>query len=185
MLLRCEYIPLTIALHHHNRNNSAITSKCSVVYLIISESPESRLVPISIRAISMHKIESREISNRKYLSKTILNGKPQTTQSSKCIVYQRKHGAVHTLYQQTAQFARQLAEHLNFNSMMSLFYHFQTQLTFVVLLYMQFADQRTGKSLIPALIFSKDRCLSCESMICRNPQRAVRCLFSNILKLAI
>jgi len=32
----------------------------------------TRLVPISIRAISMHKIESREISNRKYLSKTIL-----------------------------------------------------------------------------------------------------------------
>jgi len=33
---------------------------------------ETRLVPISIRAISMHKIESGEISNRKYLSKTIL-----------------------------------------------------------------------------------------------------------------
>jgi len=25
MLWRCEYIPLKIALHHHNRNNSAIT----------------------------------------------------------------------------------------------------------------------------------------------------------------
>ena len=33
------------------------------------ESPESRLGPISIQAISMHKIESREISNRKYISK--------------------------------------------------------------------------------------------------------------------
>ena len=32
----------------------------------------TRLVPISIWAISMHKIESREILNRKYLSKTIL-----------------------------------------------------------------------------------------------------------------
>jgi len=48
------------------------SSKCSVVYVIISESPEARLVSISIRAISMHKIESREISNWKYLSKTIL-----------------------------------------------------------------------------------------------------------------
>jgi len=70
MLWRCEYIPLKVALHHHNRNNSAITvySKCSVVYVIISES----MVPISIRAFSMHKIESKDISNRKYLSKTIL-----------------------------------------------------------------------------------------------------------------
>jgi len=59
-----------VALHHHNRNNS---SKCSVVYVIISKSPDTRLVPISIRAISMHKIESRDILNRKYLSKTILN----------------------------------------------------------------------------------------------------------------
>jgi len=25
MLWSCEYIPLKIALHHHNRNNSAIT----------------------------------------------------------------------------------------------------------------------------------------------------------------
>jgi len=48
------------------------SSKCSVVYVIISESPETRLVPISIPAISMHKIESRDISNREYLSKTIL-----------------------------------------------------------------------------------------------------------------
>jgi len=48
------------------------SSKCSVVYVIISESPETRWVSISIRAISMHKIESREISNRIYLSKTIL-----------------------------------------------------------------------------------------------------------------
>ena len=73
MLWRCEYIPLKIALHHHSRNNSAITSsKCSLVYVIISESPETRLVPFSIRAISMHIIESRGISNRKYLSKTIL-----------------------------------------------------------------------------------------------------------------
>jgi len=73
MLWRCEYIPLKIALHHHNRNNSAIpANKCSVVYVIISESPETRLVPISIRAISKHKIESREISNRKNLSKTKL-----------------------------------------------------------------------------------------------------------------
>ena len=38
----------------------------------ISESPETQLVPISIREISMLKIESRDISNRKYLSKTIL-----------------------------------------------------------------------------------------------------------------
>ena len=44
-------------------------SKCSVVYVIILESPESRLGPISIRANSMHKIESREISNRKFISK--------------------------------------------------------------------------------------------------------------------
>ena len=72
MLWRCEFIPPKIALHHHNRNNSAIipSSKCSVVYVIISESPETRLVHISIQAISMHTIESREISNRKYLSKT-------------------------------------------------------------------------------------------------------------------
>ena len=48
------------------------SSICSVVYVTISESPETRLVPIFIREISMHKIESREISNRKYLSKTIL-----------------------------------------------------------------------------------------------------------------
>ena len=72
MLWRCEFIPLKIALHHHNRNNSLPSSKCSVVYVIILELPETRLVPISIRAISMHKIESRESSNRKYLSKTIL-----------------------------------------------------------------------------------------------------------------
>ena len=69
MLWRCEYIPLKIALQHHNRNNS---SKGSVVYVLISELPETRLVPISIWAISMHKIESRENSNRKYHSKTIL-----------------------------------------------------------------------------------------------------------------
>ena len=43
-----------------------------LIYVIISESPETRLVPISIRAISMHKIESMECSNRKYLFKTIL-----------------------------------------------------------------------------------------------------------------
>jgi len=48
------------------------SSKCSVVYVIISESHETRLVPISIRAISINKIESRDISNRKYFSKTIL-----------------------------------------------------------------------------------------------------------------
>ena len=88
-----------IALHHHNRqspHSDYVTRcyynvlsrkkslrgvciigttqplpsrKCSVVYVIISESPETRLVPISIR---MHKVESRETSNQKYLSKTIL-----------------------------------------------------------------------------------------------------------------
>ena len=36
------------------------------------ESVRNSMVPIFIRAISMHKIESKEISNRKYLSKTIL-----------------------------------------------------------------------------------------------------------------
>jgi len=70
MLWRCEYIPLKIALHHHNRNNSAITVKQMFdMFVIISESPKTRPVTISIRTISMHKIESREISN---LSKTIL-----------------------------------------------------------------------------------------------------------------
>jgi len=39
---------------------------------MISNSPETRLVSISVRAISMHRTESRDISNRKYLSKTIL-----------------------------------------------------------------------------------------------------------------
>ena len=53
------------------------SSKCSVVYVIILESPKTRLVPISIRAISMHRIESRDISNRKYLSKTILASQKQ------------------------------------------------------------------------------------------------------------
>ena len=33
---------------------------------------------------SMHKIESRETSNRKYLSKTILNGKPKKSLNEKC-----------------------------------------------------------------------------------------------------
>jgi len=56
-----------VTLYSSNYSNSFI-----VVYVVISESPETRLVPISIRAINMHKIESREISNRKYLSKTIL-----------------------------------------------------------------------------------------------------------------
>ena len=39
---------------------------------MISNSPETRLVSISVRANSMHRTESRDISNRKYLSKTIL-----------------------------------------------------------------------------------------------------------------
>ena len=72
----CHVVKMRI----HSAKNSIIigttrplpSSKCSVVYVKISEWPEARLVPISIRAISMHKIESRESSNRKYLSKTIL-----------------------------------------------------------------------------------------------------------------
>ena len=62
MLCRCEYI----TLNYHYIITIGITrllpsSKWSVVYLIILKSPETRLVPISIRKISMHKIESREI----------------------------------------------------------------------------------------------------------------------------
>jgi len=57
----------------------------SVVYVIISESPETRLVPISIRAISMHKKESREISNRKYLSKTILACRSRQAKKKECV----------------------------------------------------------------------------------------------------
>jgi len=56
-------------------------TKILIVYVIILESPESRLGPISIRAISMHKIESREISYRKNISKQYwlaMNGKPKT-----------------------------------------------------------------------------------------------------------
>jgi len=49
----------------------------SVVYVIISEPPETRMVPISIR---MHKIESRKTSNRKYLSKTILACRERASQ---------------------------------------------------------------------------------------------------------
>ena len=87
---------LKIALHHHNRNNSAIpSSKRSVVYVIISESPETRLVTISIRAISMHKIESREISNRTYLSKTILACREQ---QAKNMCYMLKTEKIITVY---------------------------------------------------------------------------------------
>jgi len=80
MLWTCEYIPQK---KHYiiiiGTTRPLPSSKCSVVYVVISESPETRLVPISIRAISMHKKESMTISNRKYLSKTYgLNGKPIT-----------------------------------------------------------------------------------------------------------
>jgi len=63
------------------------SSKCSVVYVIISESPETRLVAISVRAISMHKIESREISNRKYLSKTIRSRQAKKTDLRSLLAY--------------------------------------------------------------------------------------------------
>ena len=64
-LRHCKIRSSPICNTHHHRC-------CSVVYVIISKSPETRLIPISVRAISMHKTESRETSNRKYLSKTIL-----------------------------------------------------------------------------------------------------------------
>jgi len=68
--MACHVVKMRI--HSAKYSNTTSSSKRSVVYVIISESPETRLVHISIQAISMHKIESWEISNRKYLSKTIL-----------------------------------------------------------------------------------------------------------------
>jgi len=62
-----QYAPQRLSWN--NSRSDYASRKCSVVYVIISESPETRLAPISIR---MHKVESRETSNRKYLSKTIL-----------------------------------------------------------------------------------------------------------------
>jgi len=73
----------------HSAKNSIIgttrplpSSKCSVVYVIISESPETRLVPISIRAISMHKTESGKFQTGNTFPKQYwlaVNGKPKTT----------------------------------------------------------------------------------------------------------
>jgi len=71
MLWICKYIPLKKhCIIIIGTTRPLPSNKSSVVYVIISESTETWLVSISIRAISMHKIESREISNRKYLSKT-------------------------------------------------------------------------------------------------------------------
>jgi len=56
------------------------SNKCSVVYVIISESPETRLVPISIRAISMHKIETVKFQTGNTFPKQYwlaVNGKPK------------------------------------------------------------------------------------------------------------
>ena len=70
---RIDFVILGRRLRNCGTIHSAITSSiCSLVYVITQESPETRLVPFSIRAISMHIIESRGITNRKYLSKTIL-----------------------------------------------------------------------------------------------------------------
>ena len=54
------------------RNSIGIARNSSVVYVTVSESLVTRLVLISVACIQLNKIESRETSNRKYLSKSIL-----------------------------------------------------------------------------------------------------------------